>query len=191
MFDLESQKIFYAYSTGNQKLFEKLTSKPSLFQRVVMQLAGSKHSESSKIREIIVAKTLGFTPNLTTNGHDCYDPKGNGWEIKTEQRNKKLDGIGVFHYSHKDNLDKYLDQKVLQSGFNDGKLVYIVSYRFDETDIYQRLLGSKDTNIVAYAASQWQLLPSLKLHYLNPKYHNFQYMSATLYDILEDLDCEL
>ena len=195
MFDEKVQQIFWARSTSNKRLFRNLVRKPNVVEEIIDQITSGKHAASAKVREMIVAITLGFTPNFSVNGHDCIDSKGKYWEIKTEQRTKKLSGVGVYHYSKSENLYKYQDQRILQSGFIEGKLVYIVSFPFKKTGLSKRLSGLRNKkaseSMVSYCASSWQGIDDLKLHYLNQGYHSLENMTTTLFYTLEVLKNEL
>jgi hypothetical protein len=197
MFDLKLEKIFYDYALDNTVSFRKLTNNSSSFQLLVEQILSSVTS-SAKIREMIVAKYMGFKHNSGVTGHDAEDKYGRSWEIKTEQRDLidsgvflgdfRLIGASKWHKSSFNNLQTYLDQEVLQAGFVNGKLTYIVSFSFLETGIYDILSKQKSNRTsVCYIFTKWNKLKSLQLYYLNDRFLDEKYMVSGLIDVLEDL----
>jgi hypothetical protein len=138
------------------------------------------------LRERIISKLNGVVHSCTMHNYDAYNTKKGRWcEIKSEQhctlthRRDQVTGGGAFgSIQDFDSVDTLMRNNPIMhvNTFIDGRLVYNVSFDFNDSKIAERL---KDTVIrrsngaktaPKFMWSDWENAKSLEVTHFNPIY---------------------
>jgi hypothetical protein len=184
--DINELKILF--SNGE---IDKIKGIPTLIKdelliNILYEISNDKNSSS--FREFVTLDILGLTQSKNKFGYDSDDSPS---EVKPRNirtnLTKKHDGGGNFSDFTWGRHKKYLEDnvKMFVSGFLDGKIVFILSFNYNETEFVKNIerqltkhlpMGDKPSKYVksvCFSYTSYKNSESPKLEYLSPKIDDY------------------
>ena len=176
------------------------TNGADLREEIVCRVLGWKHNTSINGFDAITQEERdGEIKTESLRGDGLYLTNIDEWiaERKAEGKTTSHKLCGRTRWStctkHKSRNPKYKNKLELLvgenprmglAGFADGKLVYLVTFDFNDCPKFPKKLKMKSPTT---AAEDWKEAPSLKLKFINPEFLRTKFMNDGLYNQLKEL----
>jgi len=186
---MNTSQLKLNYSIGNFSDIKNLDdkTKEDLLFKILSEM--SKDKNSSTFREGVTLGVLGKEQSVTKLG---YDSDKEPIEVKPKNLSydstKKFDGSGNFSDFTWTRHQKYKndDVKMIVSGFLDGKLTFVLSFNYNESDFTKEIERqltkhlpngdekSRYVRSVKFSYRHFYKSESLKVEYLCPEIVNYE-----------------
>ena len=187
---MNTSELKLNYSTGNISKIKNLDNKT--IEYLLFQLLGemSEDKNSSTFREGVTLGAVGKEQSVTKLG---YDSDKEPIEVKpknlSSDSTKKFDGSGNFSDFTWARHQKYQNDnvKMLVSGFLDGKIIFVLSFNYNESDFTKEIErqltkhlpnGDEKSRYVRSAKFSYKHFinsESFKVEYLRPEITNYEH----------------
>ena len=170
--------VFYDFTKMNREEFKQKYSENTNLIYLLYDAADiiSNDKNSSMAREYSTLKECSYEQNTNKLDYDGYDSNNNPIEAKpqnyytntTSKNPKKLNGCGSYNDYTWERYDKDYENnpEVLFSGFIDGKLLYILSVKYDDIKGITEKLEKRFPNRVRNVG---EFIRTIQLSYKNYK----------------------